>query len=194
VWSLFAALGLFVARAAVSVTHHVQQLVRRQPASDFVVGYVVLGISFVLEGVSFLRSIRQARAEATSMQRDLIEHVLATSDPTLHAVVAEDAAGLIGLMLAAAGLAAHQLTGSAIPDAVGSILVGVLLAVVAIVLINLNRRFLVGQEADPPAARRHPEGPSGRPRGRPGDLPTVGGRRTAHGLGRRRRRSSRRRD
>jgi len=83
------------------------------------------------------------------MQRDLIEHVLATPDPTLHAVVAEDAAGLIGLMLAAAGLAAHQLTGSAIPDAVGSILVGVLLAVVAIVLINLNRRFLVGQEADP---------------------------------------------
>src|SRR5829696_884051 len=144
-----------MAGAAVSVAHGVQQLVRRQPASDFVVGYVVLGISFVLEGVSFLRSIRQARAEATSMQRDLIEHVLATSDPTLHAVVAEDAAGLIGLML----------------------------AVVAIVLINLNRRFLVGQEADPPAARRHPEGPSGRPRGRPGDLPTLGGRRTAHGLG-----------
>src|SRR4029453_11480389 len=63
-WSLFAALGLFVAGAAVSVTHGVQQLLRPQPATDFVVGYVVLGISFVLEGVSFLRSIRQARAEA----------------------------------------------------------------------------------------------------------------------------------
>ena len=56
---------------------------------------------------------------------------------------------MIGLLVAAAGLAAHQLTGSAIPDAVGSILVGVLLAVVAIVLINRNRRFLIGQEADP---------------------------------------------
>src|SRR5829696_8719040 len=138
-----------MAGAAVSVTHGVQQLVRPQPASDFVVGYVVLGISFVIEGVSFLRSIRQARAEAASMQRDLIEHVLATSDPTLRAVVAEDAAALIGLVFAAVGLAAHQLTGSPIPDAVGSILVGVLLAVVAIILINLNRRFLVGQEADP---------------------------------------------
>jgi cation diffusion facilitator family transporter len=149
VWSLFAALGLFVAGAAVSVTHGVQQLVRPEPASDFVVGYVVLGISFVLEGVSFLRSVRQAGAEAASIERDLIEHVLATSDPTLRAVVAEDAAALIGLVVAGVGLAAHQLTGSPIPDAVGSILVGVLLAVVAIVLINLNRRFLVGQEADP---------------------------------------------
>jgi divalent metal cation (Fe/Co/Zn/Cd) transporter len=83
------------------------------------------------------------------MQRDLIEHVVATSDPTLRAVFAEDSAALIGLVIAAAGLAAHELTGSATPDAIGSILVGALLAVVAVVLINLNRRYLVGQEAGP---------------------------------------------
>jgi cation diffusion facilitator family transporter len=149
VWSLFAALGLFVAGAAVSVTHGVQELVRPQPAGHFVVGYVVLLVSFVLEGVSFLQSFRQAKPEAESMQRDLIEHVLATSDPTLRAVFAEDSAALTGLVIAGAGLGAHQLTGSPIPDAVGSILVGVLLAVIAIVLINRNRRFLIGQEADP---------------------------------------------
>ena len=83
------------------------------------------------------------------MQRDLIEHVLATSDPTLRGVFAEDSAALVGLVIAAAGLGAHQLTGSPTPDAVGSILVGLLLGVVAIVLINRNRRFLVGEEADP---------------------------------------------
>jgi cation diffusion facilitator family transporter len=149
VWSLFAALGLFVAGAAVSVTHGVQELVHPQPAERFAVGYVVLAVSFVLEGVSFLQSVRQAKPEAESMQRDLIEHVLATSDPTLRAVFAEDSAALIGLVIAAAGLAAHELTGSAVPDAIGSILVGVLLAAVAVVLINLNRRYLVGQEAGP---------------------------------------------
>jgi cation diffusion facilitator family transporter len=149
VWSLFAALGLFVAGATVSVTHGIQQLLKPEPAGHFAVGYIVLAISFVLEGVSFLQSVRQARPEAQSMQRDLIEHVLATSDPTLRAVVAEDSAALAGLLIAAASLAAHQLTGSPVPDAVGSIVIGVLLAVTAMVLINRNRQFLVGQEADP---------------------------------------------
>jgi cation diffusion facilitator family transporter len=149
VWALFAALGLFAAGSAVSVTHGVQELISPEPASDYVVGYVVLAVSFLLEGVSFAQSIRQAKPEAASMDRDLIEHVLVTSDPTLRAVFAEDAAALAGLVLAAGGLALHQLTGSATPDAIGSILVGVLLGVVAVVLINRNRRFLVGQEADP---------------------------------------------
>src|ERR1700751_1157625 len=78
VWSLFAALGLFVAGAAVSVTHGVQELRHPEPATDFIVGYVVLAISFVLEGISFLQSTRQARQEAELFDRDLIEHVLAT--------------------------------------------------------------------------------------------------------------------
>ena len=149
VWSLFAALGIFVAGAAVSVTHGIQELIHPQPAEHFLVGYIVLALSFVLEGTSFLQSVRQARSEAKPFERDLIEHVLATSDPTLRAVFAEDVAALIGLILAAAGLAARQLSGSVIPDAVGSILIGVLLVVVALQLINRNRRFLVGEEADP---------------------------------------------
>jgi cation diffusion facilitator family transporter len=149
VWSLFAALGLFVAGAAVSVTYGILELARPEPASFFAVGYAVLAVSFVFEGISFRQSVRQARAEAQVMERDLIEHVLATSDPTLRAVFAEDSAALAGLVIAALGLGAHQLTGSVVPDAVGSILVGTLLAVVAVGLINRNRRSLVGEEADP---------------------------------------------
>src|SRR5580700_9737786 len=61
VWSLFAALGLFVAGAAVSVTYGVQELIHPQAADRFAVGYVVLALSFVLEGISFLRSVQQAK-------------------------------------------------------------------------------------------------------------------------------------
>jgi cation diffusion facilitator family transporter len=153
VWSLLAALGLFVAGAAVSVTHGVQELLHPEPATDFVVGYVVLAVSFVLEGISFLRSVRQARPTAELMERDLIGAVIGTSDPTLRAVFAEDSAALIGLVIAAFGLGAHQLTGSSTPDAVGSILVGVLLAAVATFLIDRNREFLIGEEAADPRVR-----------------------------------------
>jgi cation diffusion facilitator family transporter len=149
VWSLFAAIGVFVAGGAVSVTRGIQELIHPEPAERFVIGYGVLAVSFVLEGISFLQSVRQARSEAEPLQRDLIEHVMVTSDPTLRAVFAEDSAALAGLVIAAAGLAAHQLTGSAVPDAVGSMLIGLLLGVVAVVLINRNLRFLVGEEADP---------------------------------------------
>jgi cation diffusion facilitator family transporter len=153
VWSLFAALGLLVAGSAVSVTRGVQELMAPDAAGHFLAGYVVLAVSFVFELVSFNRSIRQSKREAEGLHRDLLEHVLATSDPTLRAVVAEDAAALIGLLLAAGGLAARELTGSSIPDAIGSILIGALLGAVAILLINRNRRFLVGQEADPRVRR-----------------------------------------
>jgi cation diffusion facilitator family transporter len=153
VWSLLAALGLFVAGAAVSVTHGVQELLHPEPATDYVVGYVVLAVSFVLEGISFLRSVRQARPTAALMERDLIGAVIGTSDPTLRAVFAEDSAALIGLVIAAFGLGAHQLTGSSTPDAFGSILVGLLLAAVAAFLIDRNREFLIGEEAADPRVR-----------------------------------------
>jgi hypothetical protein len=100
VWSLLAGVGVFVAGAAVSITYGIQQLLHPEAADDFVVAYVVLGISFILEGVSFVRSAAQAKRWADLMDRDLLEQVMATSDPTVRAVFAEDGAALVGLVIA----------------------------------------------------------------------------------------------
>ncbi|MFC5679605.1 cation diffusion facilitator family transporter [Aeromicrobium endophyticum] len=150
VWSMFAAVGLFVAGAVVSITHGVQQLTADEAAESYTIAYAVLGIAFVLEGISFAQALRQVRGEASRVDDSVLQHVLETSDPTLRAVFAEDAAALTGLVIAAAGIGLHQATGSPVYDAIGSILVGVLLAVVAFVLIDRNRRFLVGMEVAQP--------------------------------------------
>ena len=147
-WSTIAAFGLFTAGAVVAVTHGVQQLFEPEPATDFWIAYLVLGFSFVLEGISFSQAFRQARGMARERGTGTLAQVLETSNPTLRAVFAEDAAALIGLVIAFLGVFLHQLTGSSAYDAIGSILVGLLLGVVAIVLIDRNRRFIVGQETD----------------------------------------------
>jgi cation diffusion facilitator family transporter len=148
VWSMFAALGLFTAGAVVSVWNGVTKLLEAGQEASYFWAYVVLGIAFVLESISFMQAYRQTKREARSLDREVLEHALATSDPTLRAVFAEDAAALVGLVIAAAGIYLHQVTGDAVYDAIGSILVGLLLGVVAVVLINQNRRFLTGQESD----------------------------------------------
>ncbi len=148
VWSLFAAIGLFAVGAGVSVTHGIQELLQPEPAEDFVIAYVVLAVAAVLEGISFVQANRQVKRAAARNERDLWTQVMRTSDPTVRAVFFEDAAALVGIAIAAAGIAGHQLTGSVMPDAAGSILVGLLLGVVAVVLIDRNRRFLVGEVAD----------------------------------------------
>ena len=147
VWSLIAAFGLFTAGAVFSIMHGIAELTRAEPVNNFGVAYVVLAVSFVFEGISFAQSYMQAHRMADERGTGTLEHVLVTSNTTLRAVFAEDAAALVGLVIAFLGVLTHQLTGNSVYDAIGSILVGVLLGIVAIILIDRNRRFLVGQPA-----------------------------------------------
>ncbi len=149
VWSMFAAFGLFTAGSIVSIWHGVQSLTEPESETSYGWAYVVLAIAFVLEGASFLQARRQTKAAAKQQGMHPLRYIARTSNPTLRAVYAEDSAALVGLVIAAAGIYLHQVTGNAVYDAVGSILVGILLGVIAVFLIDRNRDFLVGQAASP---------------------------------------------
>ncbi|MFT4217458.1 MAG: cation transporter [Micropruina sp.] len=65
VWSMFAAFGLFTVGSVVSIAHGVQQLGASDTGHEsYLIGYIVLAVSFALEGTSFLQALRQARGEA----------------------------------------------------------------------------------------------------------------------------------
>ena len=150
VWSLLAAVGLFVVGGTVSVWRGVSELLSDGAAEeDYLIAYIVLAIALVMEGTSLMQAVRQLRSTAHSIDREVLEYAMQTSDPTLRAVFAEDSAALIGILLAVAGIGLHELTGEVAWDAAGSILVGLLLIVVAVILIDRNRRFLTGEAGGP---------------------------------------------
>ena len=111
--------------------------------------YLVLAVAFVLEGTSLLQAVRQLRRRGKQVRDDVLDYALQTSDPTVRAVFAEDSAALVGIGIAFLGILLHQLTGEVLWDAVGSILVGILLGVVAVLLIDRNRVFLTGEPGSP---------------------------------------------
>lgn len=151
IWSLVAAFGLFSAGAMVSVWHGLTDLLHppHEESATFLTNYVVLGIALVLEGTSFIQATRQVRGAARRWRLHPLRYVDRTSNPTVRAVFLEDLAALIGIALAAIGIALHQVTGEEAYDAVASIAIGLLLGVVAVFLMRRNMQYLMGEALSP---------------------------------------------
>ncbi len=149
-WSLLAAFGIFVAGGLTAIVEGIYQLRHPHRLDAVVVGYVVLAISLALELTSWRTAYRQLRSESRRRGVSLRLYVRRTSDPTPTTVFYEDSAAVVGIGLAAIGLVAHQITGSAVPDAAASIAIGVLLVFVAVRLAGRERELLTNQAAPPP--------------------------------------------
>jgi cation diffusion facilitator family transporter len=146
-WAFLAALATFVAGAGFSLTRGVNALLHgetREPGGTLV-AYAVLVFSFLVEGVSLLRGLRQARRRAVVTRLPLRTLLRVTTDTTVKAVIFEDTAAMIGIMIAAAGLALWQVTGQAAWDGLASVAIGALLVVVAAILARANLSLLAGQ-------------------------------------------------
>lgn len=150
VWTLFAAVGMFLAGAAFAVGYGVYELLHpTESGGGYLPAYVVLAISLVAEGSSWARARSQTQEEAEQAGRPLLEHVRGSRDPNVKMVLFEDAVALAGIVIAAAGLGMHQLTGASAWDAGASVAIGLMLMVVALFLARDARHLLVGAAAQP---------------------------------------------
>jgi cation diffusion facilitator family transporter len=150
-WSLLAAIGIFVSGATFSMYQAISALTGPADAGGhaYTWSYVVLGVAFVAEGTSWVRSVVQLRREAGAADRGFFDHLRRSRDPTVKTVFSEDAAALIGLGIAATGIGLHQATGNRVWDAAAAAAIAVLLSVVAFYLGRHNMALLIGKSADP---------------------------------------------
>lgn len=149
-WSLLAAVSIFASGAMFSFYEGFSTVFGEpQEQSNPLVGYIVLILAFLMEGVSWTQAVRQVRGEAREQNRSIRQYLRLVDDPAPKSVFFEDSAALVGLVLAFAGLLLHQLTGSSLWDGLASITIGLLLVFVAYNLGRTNLGLLIGRQADP---------------------------------------------
>jgi cation diffusion facilitator family transporter len=148
-WSLLAALGVFTIGGVLSIWEGIQHLLHPSEIQAGLLGLAVLGLGFLLDGTSWLASMRQLRREATARGVPFRRHLRSTTDTAVTAVFYEDTAALAGNAIALAGLGLHELLGSPASDAVAGIVIGVLLAAIGLRLAARNRALLTNRSESP---------------------------------------------
>ena len=153
-WTFVAAVGTFIAGAVFAIGWGVYELLEPPtPETEFVLPLAILGLAFLTEGTSWLRAVRQTRAEAREAGLAYLDHVRMSRDPNVKMVLFEDSAALVGVVLAAGGIGLQAITGAEPWDPVASVVIGALLVVVAFWMGRDARHMLVGAAARPDERR-----------------------------------------
>ena len=151
-WALVSAIGLFFLGCGVTVYHGIMTL--KHPPMKLEVGWLTwgtLGLAFVIDGWVFIGALKAVwRGRPAGMPWG--DYIARLKDPMLLAVLLEDFAACAGIVIAMGGIYLAQVTGESMYDGYASILIGLLLGFVAIFLVRLNQRFLIGQAVDPEIA------------------------------------------
>ncbi|MEV4560536.1 cation diffusion facilitator family transporter [Kitasatospora sp. NPDC049285] len=108
------------------------------------VGVLVLAI--LLEGFSFLTAYREASKDKG--RHGWAAYIRRAKAPELPVVLLEDTGALIGLVLALIGVGVTAATGNGVWDGAGTVSIGVLLVVIALVLALETKSLLIGESAD----------------------------------------------
>ena len=158
-WALISAVGIFFLGCGVTVVHGIHTIQdalagEAHAVENMTVAWVVLVLAFVVEGWSLWVAFKAVRTAARAREWTLMEYVRKGPDPMGIAVLFEDSAAVIGVVIAGGAMGMAHWTGNAIWDGAGSIAIGLLMGALAIFLIQKNRTFLIGRAVDSSVSER----------------------------------------
>ena len=146
-WSLIVAIILFSAGGGMSIYEGINHMMYPSEMKSPGWNYIVLAVAFLVEGVSWFIALREL-LKRKDPEESFWQGLHASKNPSIFIVFGEDSAALVGLLVAFGGIFIGHKLNSPYPDAIASIIIGFILAVVAIFLAYESKSLLVGETAN----------------------------------------------
>ena len=144
-WSLFAALGIFVGGAGLSLQAAASAALHPSPVDHYAIAYLVLAATVALDAFALVIALRPIRLQAAGRGISLRTQAQRSTDPAAMTVVVGGTCAVVGAVAAATGLVASQVMGNVAPDTVASAFIGLVLLVASVILLRTNRALLLGR-------------------------------------------------
>lgn len=146
-WVFVVAVLIFGVGAGLSLFHGIEKISHPHPIENAYVSYIVLGLAMAFEGVVWVVAFREFRR--TQGERGWLSAMRRSKDPVVFTVLLEDSAAMLGLIVAAAGVALSQALDLPFLDGVASVIIGLILAATAAFLAYEAQSLLTGEAVDP---------------------------------------------
>ncbi|PZR34360.1 cation diffusion facilitator family transporter [Caulobacter segnis] len=146
-WAFVVALLIFALGGAFSIYEGWRKILRPEPIDRAWINFLVIGVAALFEGASFL--VAWKAFKVTRGETPFLTALKRSKDPSVFAVLLEDGAALLGLLIAGLGVLGASVLNLSWADGAASMGVGGLLVVVAVFLANETRSLLTGEAASP---------------------------------------------
>ncbi|WP_040811924.1 cation diffusion facilitator family transporter [Nocardia concava] len=151
-YSFVVALVIFALGSLYAIYEGIHKIQHPEELSNAIVAIVILGLAICLEGYSFITAMR----ESTPLKGNASwwRFIRNSRNPELPVVLLEDSGALIGLIIAFAAIGMTMITGDPIWDGIGTLAIGILLGIIAVILIIEMQSLLIGEGATPEEDRK----------------------------------------
>ncbi|MEH1843912.1 MAG: cation diffusion facilitator family transporter [Nostoc sp.] len=146
-WTLIVAILIFAIGGGMSIYEGITHLINPSPLKDPMWNYIVLGMAILFEGFSWIVALKEFLP--TKGKQSFWQAIKNSKDPTVFTILVEDSAAILGLIVALLGILLGDLFNNIYFDGIASIVIGIILAIVAIVLARESKGLLVGESANP---------------------------------------------
>lgn len=142
-FALFSAMGIFVLGCGVTVYHGVHTLTHPPEQTFGPMLFIVLGVSFAVDGFVMWQTTVAIHREKG--EKSMGSYLSSSSDPTIAAVLLEDGAACLGVLIALVGIGLSAATGSHVPDSIATLLIGGMMGLIAVWLGVKNSGLILGR-------------------------------------------------